>query len=353
MRPLDPPIGVIEDALFGAPESPLAPAPSPDAGVEAPPAAMPDYLRQAVGAALATERRYAGLAPDRGQVRTLLSIPEGRPLPRPLAVLLDRRLEGALWAGWLACPEADYAGDTDLVLDEGDGPFDPIASMVQAWNPVRVLVPGNSRVVAVLSPDKLAVVTMLSAQAGAPRQKEPARPGRISARDFSGGHVALTGTPLSDTGDPRADFRQLYLRIATELVEASERAARTNKNSGWLANWMRSPIVTGAFATLVLAQAGVIALLMQGTPNQPGPYRSIPREDAGPRVRVRFAPDVPVRDMHALLSGMRAQIEAGPDETGAYVVRLPASVPPTEALARLRAASKVIDAAEVLDGKGH
>src|SRR5450759_2270293 len=170
MSRLDPPIDVIRSALFGAIEEATSVEVLPSASIAAEETVelpMPDSLKSAIAQALAADRAYANLPPETGQVRILRAIPGGRVMARPLGVLLDRKetRSAQLWTGWIVSPDADYAGDTDLVLDEGDAPFDPIASMVQAWNPVRAMIARSAPVAAVLSQEKMSVVYILSGEA--------------------------------------------------------------------------------------------------------------------------------------------------------------------------------------------
>lgn len=61
----------------------------------------------------------------------------------PLAVILNKPTEQKeVWEGWLVGREKNYASDWDFLLNEvTDGVLDPLAGMVQAWNPVSIYLP--------------------------------------------------------------------------------------------------------------------------------------------------------------------------------------------------------------------
>ena len=151
-------------------------------------------------------------------------------LPRPLAVLLAEPTETRqVWYGWLATAESDYAGYWDLLLGSEDEPCDPLARMVQLWNPVHVYLPSVSRVLAELKPDRLAAVRALALECvTAPEpDRAQARPG-VPIRRTVGGYTIRTGTPLGGQDDPRFRYQQLYYAYAAAVREPAKLAAQAD-----------------------------------------------------------------------------------------------------------------------------
>lgn len=142
-------------------------------------------------------------------------------LPRPLAVLLSESTETPqVWYGWLVASESDYASCWDLLLGLEDEPCDPLARMVQLWNPVHVYLPSVSRVLAELSPERLAAVRALALDCATAPEPDPtlARPG-VSQRRQVGGYWVRTGTPLGSPNDLRHRYQQLYHAYAAAVRE--------------------------------------------------------------------------------------------------------------------------------------
>ena len=73
-------------------------------------------------------------------------------------MLLDSPQDEHRWLGWLVAAETDYATDRDVLLEPVDEPFDPLAGMVQTWNPLAVDIRQGSRVLAQLSKNRLAAI---------------------------------------------------------------------------------------------------------------------------------------------------------------------------------------------------
>lgn len=260
-RPLWPPLADIETALFGPPDSLLdrwigadpalppslrealdadpqaralrnlpAAEPAPDwtdAG-NAPPPELADRIRRTADARR-THRHTTLPAP--GQIVSVETVigPQGPldwVLPRPLALLLAEPTETpAVWYGWLAAPETDYASDFDLVLSEDDGPVDPAAGMVQVWNPAYLYLPNAGRLLARLPSRRLAAVRALAREflsARAPGR--PAHPGTVYPRTLETGDTVLTGSPLGGDDDPRRRYRMLYHAAAEALREPARLA---------------------------------------------------------------------------------------------------------------------------------
>lgn len=205
---------------------PAAPAAPP---IPEPPAWLRERIRQRVRAQRAT---FAPI-PAAGQiVRVDEAIgpagPLGHDQPYPLAVLLGEPTERrAVWYGWLVAAETDYASDADLILDEADDPRDPLAGLVQLWNPVYLYVPSAQRVLAQLAPERLAAVRDLALDfLTAPPPPLRPEPGVLVERRTSRGHRVLTGTPLGGADDPRRRYRTLY-RAAADLLREPVRLAQS------------------------------------------------------------------------------------------------------------------------------
>lgn len=199
------------------------------AAIPHPPAAtspcpMPASLVAKIRQRIASQDRAPPLQPAPGLiVRIDRPIgPQGSldwEMPQPLAVLLAGPTEERdLWQGWLMAWETDYASDGDLILDDQDDPHDPLAAMVQVWNPLQLYWPAASAVLGQLQPERLAAVRDLALEMSK-TSPEPGtgRAGTLVQRATSGGHLVLTGMPLVDADDPRWRYREFYF-AAADLV---------------------------------------------------------------------------------------------------------------------------------------
>jgi len=153
--------------------------------------------------------------------------PLGYDQPYPLAVLLAEPTEhDQIWYGWLVGSETDYASDADLILEDDDGPRDPLAGMAQLWNPVYVYLPSTHGVLAQLSPERLAAARALVLDfLTQPPPDLLRKPGILVERRTSQGQRVLTGTPLGGSDDPRHRYRTLY-RAAADLLREPVRLAQ-------------------------------------------------------------------------------------------------------------------------------
>jgi hypothetical protein len=135
---------------------------------------------------------------------------------------------GRIWSGWLCASETQYAGYWDLLLEPEDEPFDPLAGMVQIWNPVYVYLPSTSLVLAELRLERLAAVRALASEFLTTPEPDPrqACPGRLLARRTLDDHPVLTGTPLGEAEDPRWRYHDLYARAAKAVKEPARLAAQ-------------------------------------------------------------------------------------------------------------------------------
>jgi hypothetical protein len=281
MKPLSPPLQVIEDSLFSPSlELLLRLAQAPDTlsanlreavtreprhadqiealradntglsedGATAP--AMPAWLRERIEQRCRARDAGFPSQPAPGQIRAIEQVvgPNGPldwDLPRPLAVCLDGPYPERrdIWYGWLVSPETDYATYWDVLLEEADGPRDPLAGMIQLWNPVYCYLPSTGRVLAQLSSERLAAVRAVAAEfLSGEAPAIASRPGYIAVRQTLGRHSVTTGTPLSNESDPRWHYRTLYqaaLAALREPVTQALDAAREKARQPGLLDWLR------------------------------------------------------------------------------------------------------------------
>ncbi|MBK1620161.1 hypothetical protein CKO42_17275 [Lamprobacter modestohalophilus] len=147
-------------------------------------------------------------------------------MSRPFFALLSEPTEHRdIWYGWLMASEMDYAGHWDLLLEDSDQPYEPLAAMVQTWNPVHLYVPAISAALGQLSPDRLAAVRALANDLGGEQPDlSKAAPGTLVQRTTSAGHLVLTGSPLGDATDPRWRYQELYFEAAGFLRAMAQNA---------------------------------------------------------------------------------------------------------------------------------
>lgn len=274
MLKLTPPLTVIEASLFDPSFSmlrrwseepdarlpsadPVSPLVEPDreelirdwnqcqAAIAHPPAAtalcpMPASLAAKIRQRLASQDRAPPLQPAPGLI-VRIDRPMGPQgsldweMPQPLTVLLAGPTEQRdLWQGWLMAWETDYASDCDLILDDQDAPHDPLAAMVQVWNPLQLYWPAASAVLGQLQPERLAAVRDLALEMST-TSPEPGtgRAGTLVQRATSGGHLVLTGMPLVDADDPRWRYRELYFAAADLLRDMARQSVSADLTRPW------------------------------------------------------------------------------------------------------------------------
>jgi hypothetical protein len=380
MRPLHPPLAVIEEGLFGAADARDDGPEEHDAGAAAQApgdAGVPLFLREAFARREAALRLPSDAPLERGQVRVLAAVrsSDGQPrrhLAQPVGVLLRMQVAGALWRGWLVAPEADYASAWDVVLGERDAPVDPLAAIVQAWNEVSVVVAPGARLLAVLGPERMQAIEAVAAQAQAAGERMPgqAQPGLVALRETPDGFVLATGTALGDASDPRRGYQSLYRRLGREIEEAAlaaavaaaARPATPGAAGGGVRGWWQAMFSwRGAFAAVAVMFAVQTAVLVgvmtpgpeapvyrgEPAPGEPGRLPAPPARPQ-PAIRVIFAPDVAQARVQRAIRDVGGQVVAGPNENGEFVV-LVRELAPSDAVARLRLAG-VIDSAEEVQG---
>lgn len=207
------------------------------------------WLRERIQQRVRAQRATFAPIPTAGQIVRVdeaigPSGPLGHDQPHPLAVLLGEPTEHrAIWYGWLVAAETDYASDADLILEEADDPRDPLAGLVQLWNPVYLYLPSAKQVLAQLSPDRLAAVRALALDfLIQPLPKLCPEPGVLVERRTSQGHRVLTGTPLGGAADPRRRYRTLYRAAADLLREPVQLAQLQPTLIERLLAWLRQAV---------------------------------------------------------------------------------------------------------------
>ena len=196
---------------------------------------MPAYLRDLIDRRVAAYALAYERIPVPGQIVRVERLVTPRPdqldavLMAPIHVLLVAPAEAEdIWHGWLVSGETDYAGWWDFVLQEQDLPFDPEASMVQLWNPVRLYLPQAARVVGRLSLARLQAVRSLASDfaTSAPPPDVASWPGRVANRTTNGGLAVVTGSPLGGRHDLRHQYQEIYFEAAEAVREPARLALR-------------------------------------------------------------------------------------------------------------------------------
>jgi len=193
-------------------------------------APLPSFLSELIDQRIAAREHYADVSvPSPGQILQIDQIvgPKGPidwDLPGPLAVLISEPTETKnVWYGWMVASETDYASHWDMLLEPEDQPFDPLASMIQIWNPVHIYVPYNAPVLATLKPERLQAVRALAVEfaTGDDPDISLSQPGHIAPRATFENFSILTGSPISGNDDPRQHYQVLYHRAADVLREVA------------------------------------------------------------------------------------------------------------------------------------
>jgi hypothetical protein len=258
MRPLSPPLKVIENNLLMPSENLLLPSANndpvkPDEITEdnAPP--LPPFLKELVRQRIAASDKYASLKkPSSGQILRIDKIvgPKGpidSDLAHPLAVLINKQTENEnVWSGWIVSPDTDYATHWDMLLERPeDEPFDPFAGMIQIWNPVQIYLPSYAPVLAALKPERLQAVRALAKEFDTDPDLDLSlsHPGQIAPRTTYEGFSILTGTPIGND-DPRKRYQEIYhtaaerlqkvVPVSTRLIEWLKGRFSEAIENGWL-----------------------------------------------------------------------------------------------------------------------
>lgn len=346
-RDLIPPLEVIESDLFAAVES-LRPTvvqticpENTDPVEETVTPEMPDFIKDAIHRRVSV-REVASPQPFApGQIRRIAShlTANGevkRHLARPVALLLDQPTgEGDVWSGWLVAPETDYATVWDVLLEaDADVPFDPLAGMIQVWNPLNCVLAPDALLLASLSPERLAAVRAVAEAFPYLSGDESPKSGFVSPRTVSG-YSMLMGSVLGDTTDPRRVYQNLYFQLAQELRWMPQQRqaqpgedkpqrnvlpikARTfaSQRPAWLA----------IAASVLVVQSGVIAYLLQaesGMQGESAQFRSVGSfKQRNAQIEVAFKAEALEVDIRRLLVNVGGEIVAGPSRNGTYQIHL-------------------------------
>jgi hypothetical protein len=183
----------------------------------------PAVLKQLFARRAAAENYLFAPSPSVGQV-VLLDDRIGSGRQFVLALLLDEQTGPDKWSGWIVTPDTDYAAYWDVLLDHRDDPFDPEAGMIQVWNPITVQVAVGAKVLAQLTPERLAAVRLMASEYVSPKRyvDERANPGHVAPRSLANGDVVVTGTPLGDSTDLRRVYQSYYADTASRLRASTQ-----------------------------------------------------------------------------------------------------------------------------------
>jgi hypothetical protein len=148
---------------------------------------------------------------------------------------------------------------------------------------------------------------------------------------------------LADHADAREElewFRSLqtHMRQDTPAVPQTIGLARTmhlirgdrptvaERLTGFFASLGMRPGLALAGVALMALQGGVIHQLMQAGSADTVDLRAIgtPRADAGPLLKLNFAPGTREVDIRLLLVGVQGNVISGPGQQGEYFIRVPA-----------------------------
>lgn len=347
MRNLWPAIEVIARNLQSGTVTPLH-FPDKEEAAEslAASAEMPAFIRDKIRQRIASRDAKFDTQPKAGQIWRFDGDQENL---APLCVLLDCPQDEHRWLGWLVAAETDYATDRDVLLEPKDEPFDPLAGMVQTWNPVNVDSRKGNCVLAQLASPRLDAIREVAA--GKTEDGGGARPGFVAPLKTHSGATVLAGTRITHPEDPRRLYQSLY-RAAAQALERQHTTAkiitmpdrrRVWRNVGW-----------SLAASILLAQAAVIANLMRGQPgasveeqiNRAAEYRGVPQPPANyAYLEVVFKPDAKEIEIRKLLVKLNASIVDGPGEFGQYRVKVKAGT--EQATAQVIRDSGVVDSVEI------
>ncbi|MDD4912225.1 MAG: hypothetical protein PHP57_08005 [Sideroxydans sp.] len=324
MRSLWPPIEVIASKLQNGSGSVLH---FPDRSetssesVDIVDSEMPAFIRDKVRKRIATREAHFDTQPKAGQIWRFDGLQNNL---APSCVLLDHPKVGKVWSGWFVSPETDYASNRDVLLEPKDEPFDPIAAMVQTWNPVSVDISKGSKVLALLASDRMAA--MREVANGECEEGGGARAGFVAPLKTHSGAVVLSGTCITHPEDSRRQYQTLY-RTAAQTLEQQHstsnvvqlpQRSRFNTNVGW-----------AIAASVMLVQTVIIANMMGGQSKDElryehsQEYRAVPQAPVNyAYLEVYFKPDAKAVDIRKLLTQLNASIVDGPGEFGQYRVRV-------------------------------
>lgn len=381
MRKLWPPLTLIENELFApsaallqrwrdgdaSPELAAALAQDPDArarraaldqadqqdfapGDDRPDPPLPAALREQIRRRDEARRAAFSPKPTAGQILRLDAVigpagPLDRDLPRPLAVLIAEPTEAPqVWWGWLVAPasETDYAAYYDVLLGPEDEPCDPLAGLVQLWNPVHVYLPSTGRVLAELQPDRLAAIRALAAECAATSQPDTIlpQPGEILVRQV-GAYTVRTGTPYGGAQDPRLRYQRLYFEAAAAVKEPARWAAAARSPLERILDNLRD---WAAEAGVLLAPYAPVRQPMAGAPSA-SPWDTATHYDLDETLRLRLWVDEANRLLYLRLecrADLDVRVQLQEDGETVQTATLRPDAPPVELSADLAKTSELL-----------
>ena len=387
MRKLWPPLTDISRLLFPPENVSVEASPRSDAvdteAFPAPP--MPAHIAELIQRQLAARDAFPPQAPASGLLIRLWELPKKDtpwPFDGALAMLLDRLDVSGFWHGWMAAGETDYATDADVLLEQGDEPFDPSAGVIQIWNPLRLRIDGSIKPLGRVAAERLMAMRSLASVLGAGAfMSATAHPGRMQLREIASIQL-LCGTPLGSPNDPRWAYRALYGAAAARLQEArnfdaapvsTPHVAKIPSTGSWT-EWLSHPLKPGfayakvtalvnflkpgpafvAVATVLIIVQSIALVSLMPERSADDLYRgtSMPCED-GARIRVVFKAEAQHAEQVILLREIEATVIAGPSETGELWLKIPKGSSANGTIAQLKSSALVREAIAVeSSGKG-
>jgi hypothetical protein len=202
------------------------------------------------------------------------------------SILLSHRIQDQRWLGWVAASETSWASAFDVLLEPQDEPFDPMAGVIQTWNPVEVEWKASVRhdLVAQLSTERMNSIRAVAKEAASGLLLNiPSQPGVIALRTAASAYMVLTGTPLG-ARDIRRDYQAAYLSLSARLMalQLTQRASLKSEEPAQIA--------------------------------EPTPTRRVDFE-------ARLKPGVRIIDIQPLLRVTLSYIVSGPDISNRYAIK--------------------------------
>ena len=217
------------------------------------PADLPPWLQDTLQRKAAVRSLTLPRQPSAGMLLEVTNIvtPPGVPLLDwqlncPLYALIDEPSpdNDKVWLGWMVSPDADYASWWDVVLEADDSPLDPVCSVVQLWNPVKLYWPMAKRLCGHLSATRMQVLRACAAEMLFSNHEPEGTPcpGRIGLRSIETMPKAsiLCGSPLGGPDDPRHAYQEMYYNFSEALLEPARLACEqpnTVKHSALVTFW--------------------------------------------------------------------------------------------------------------------
>ena len=213
---------------------------------------------------VAAQSRIYSDQPQPGQVRLVTQIrqPDGvvrMELSTPIAVVLAQPMPDApVWYGWVASPDVEYAAYWDMVTTHEVDPIEPLASVIQTWNPLYIYLGTTDQVVGQLAPERFQALQELAADCafGPDPEGVAPQPGRLIYRNV-GGQKIITGTPYGQDGDDsRLEYQLLYHDAAEALRDVAALAINWSSYTATAPDW-KEIVAAGARAAATALKSGL------------------------------------------------------------------------------------------------